>query len=85
MGKLSLVVVMGELFWCFFVLFKIQALKITMKKYIKSPENRLIHTSYNEENFALDKKVYFILCRIRLMLWIFLYLYLISKIITVFE
>lgn len=58
MGKLSLVVVVGELFWCFFVLFKIQALKITVKKYIKSPENRLIHTSYNEGNFALDKKVY---------------------------
>lgn len=29
-----------------------------MKKCIKPPENRLIHTSYNEGNFALDKKVF---------------------------
>lgn len=29
-----------------------------MKKYIKSLENRLIHTSYNERNFTLDKEVH---------------------------
>lgn len=58
MGKLSLVVLVCGLFWCFFILFKMQALKITMKKYIKPSENRLIHTSCNEGNFALDKKVY---------------------------
>lgn len=50
--------VVGGLFWRCFILFKMQAVKIIMKKYIKPPEDRLIHASYKEGNSALDKKVY---------------------------
>lgn len=29
-----------------------------MKTYIKTPQNRLFHASYDQENSALDKKFY---------------------------